>query len=196
MTTEEIIRLVFSFLGGGLVTGILSWIKSSKGERTARKVDHLNNQIRNLYGPLCFFVLQNESFFKLNEEFHNAYTNEYSNKQWSQNNLTQERLKENISQTINVANQYMKLVRANNEKVMDILVKNYAYIDPDDIDIFQQFVVHYSRLKTEQDETGKTITPLEIYRQIGDISFMRPEFIRRVKEQFHSKKTEWETFSS
>jgi len=90
-------------------------------------------------------------------------------------------------------NKYIALVRANNEKVVDILNNNYAYIDPEDSEIFQRFVVNdYSRLKTEEDETGKILTPFEIYLHVGDISFMRPEFIQKVKNSFNAKKVELE----
>ena len=73
---------------------------------------------------------------------------------------------------------------------IEILKSNYSYIDPEDVDIFQQFVVDYNRLKTERDESGRLKTPLEIYQHVGEISFMRPEFIKRVSAKFISKKDE------
>jgi len=41
MTTEEIIRLVFSFLGGGLVVGLLNWLRANQAEKRRRKVSAL-----------------------------------------------------------------------------------------------------------------------------------------------------------
>ena len=73
MGGEEIIRLVISFFGGGLVAGILAWLRAAISERKSRQIDYLNNQIRNLYGPLFFFVSLNENLFKLNDKFHVAY---------------------------------------------------------------------------------------------------------------------------
>lgn len=196
MPSEETIRLIISFLGGGLVAGILNWLKSSISERTSRKVELLSDQIRNLYGPLYFFTAQNENFFKVNEKFHDAYKVEFINQQWSQDNLTRERLQGETSQTIEIANMYIGLVKENNEKVIDILRQNYAHIDPDDVDIFQQFVVDYSRLKTETEENGRMITPMRIYPHIGEIYFMRPEFMERVKAKFQSKKADLERYQT
>ena len=194
MTTQEIIRLIFSFLGGGLVVGILNWVKSSISERTSRKIEELQNQIRHLYGPLYFFTSQNENLFKLNEKFHEAYNAEYSSKEWSQDKHTQEALDKEATITIETANEYIELVKKNNDKIISILTDNYAFIDPDDVDVFQQFVVDYTRLKTEISGTGKRTVPLRIYRRVGDISFMRPAFIERVRSKFNQKRNELKAY--
>ena len=49
-----------------------------------------------------------------------------------------------------------------------------------------------TRLKTETDESGRLKTPFEIYQHLGDISFMRPEFIEAVDKRFNEKKAELE----
>lgn len=77
-----------------------------------------------------------------------------------------------------------------------MLRNNYSYIDIDDVEIFRQLVVGYTRLKIELDESGRLNTPLKIYEHLGNISFMRPEFIKRVKEKFDSKKRELELLMS
>lgn len=33
METEEIIRLIFSFLGGGIVVGLMEWIRLNSNEK-------------------------------------------------------------------------------------------------------------------------------------------------------------------
>ena len=88
------------------------------------------------------------------------------------------------------------MVTKNNESILEILRNNYAYIDPEDVDVFRQIVVDYIRLKTEVDESGRLNTPLRIYEHIGSISFMQPEFIKRVKEKFNAKKTKLDSLTS
>ena len=89
-----------------------------------------------------------------------------------------------------MADEYIEIVKNNNERVISILTENYTFIDHDDVEVFQRFVVDHTRLKTEISENGKRNIPLRIYRRIGDISFMRPEFMERVGNKFHQKRTE------
>lgn len=195
MTTEEIIRLIFSFLGGGLVSGILNWIRLARSEKRARRMTELNEQIRNLYGPLNFFASQNQKCFELNDGILKAYRKEYIEEKYSKDVYTQENLRKETMLTLDIANAYVSLVTQNNEKIIEILRDNYSFVDPEDVDIFQQFIIDYNRLKTERDESGKLKTPLEIYEHVGEISFMRPDFIQRVKTKFDAKKKEIESLS-
>ena len=117
MTTEEIIRLIFSLLGGGLVVAIFDWIRSYFSEKKARKISLLQTKIQNLYGPLQFFTSQNDSFFELYNKFHKAYDAEYTDKKWSQDPTTQENLHKETTKTLDIANEYIKLVAKNNESI-------------------------------------------------------------------------------
>ncbi|MBA7635323.1 hypothetical protein ES703_42924 [subsurface metagenome] len=195
MTTEEIIRLVFSFLGGGLVAGLLDWFRAYRSEKKERKISALQAQIQNLYGPLQFFASQNESYFELNERFLEAYKAEYEKREWSQDETTQKALEKEWMQTLGIANEYLRMVTKNNESILDVLRNNYAYIDSEDVEVFRQLTVDYTRLKTEIGESGLNI-PLRIFRHIGDISFMRPEFIQRTKDKFNAKKRELNSLTS
>ena len=65
------------------------------------------------------------------------------------------------------------------------------YIGPDDVNDSKQ-LIDYTRLKTERDESGKLTTPMQ-YEYIGEISFMRPEFIKMAKDKFGKKKMELES---
>ena len=195
MTSEEIIRLIFSFLGGGLVLGILNWIRVALSEKKDLRIKELNEQIRNLYGPLYFFASQNDKCFRLNDSILKAYRIEYVEEKYSQDEHTQENLRKEATLTLDIANAYVSLVTQNNEKLIEILKNNYSYIDPEDTDVFQQFVVDHNRLKTERDESGRLKTSLEIYHHVGEISFMRPEFIRTVSAKFTAKKNEIDSLS-
>lgn len=186
MSTEEIIRLIFSFLGGGVVVGIIEWIRQISAEKGTRKFDHLNQQLINLYGPLYFFTSQNEVMFSLNEKYGEAYKLEYEDANWSNDKDTQESLKEECQQTIELQNSYIAVVIENNDKILELLKNNYQFIHTDDIKLFQEFITDYTRLKKEKNEDGQLKTPYRIYKRIGSISFMKPEFINRAAERFET----------
>jgi len=188
MSTEEIIRLVFSFLGGGLVAGILTWVRTNRADRIGRRVAFLRAQIEHLYAPLHFFATQNRSFFELNAKLHEAYSLEFVEKKWSNNEATQESIRRQAAATLEVANEYISLVTRNNDRILEILRDNFAYIDDDDVDTFQRFMVDYTRMRTELDPEARLKTPFLIYKHVGEISFMRPEFIERVESKFREKR--------
>jgi|SRR3972149_9634171 len=184
------ISLIVSFLGGGIVSAAINWVRSERADKKERKIKFLDAQLRNLYGPLYYFVSQSEKCFELNDRFHKAYNEEFIQEKWSKNSLTQERLRVRAGQTLELANQYIAKVKSNNHKIKEILDNNYSFIEPDDVDVFMLFNEHYLRFNKEIEESGKLMTPDGIYEKIGDISFLRPEFIDRVKLKFQKKKTE------
>jgi len=184
------LNLIVSFLGGGVVVAILDGIRINKAEKRSRRLATLSEQLQNLYGPLYFFTSQNQRLFDLNDSILKAYQKEYVEEKWSKDEQTQKNLKENTTTTLDLANAYVALATENNDKIIEILKNNYSFIDTDDVDVFQQFVVDYTRLKTERDEKGRLITPDAIYWYIGNISFMRPEFIKKVRTKFNSIKYE------
>jgi len=190
MNNESIVRLIFSFLGGGVVAAILNWIRTNRAEKREGKIGFLDSQIRKLYGPLYYFVSQSEKLFELNKRIMNAYNKEFIGKKFSEDPGTQETVGKRIKETIGIANSYIDEVEKNNEKIKEILDNNYSYIDREDIDVFIKFYEHHIRLQKERDEEKRVKTPFPIYQEVGDISFLRPEFINRVKEKFLKKKAE------
>ena len=185
MSTEELIRLIFSFLGGGTVVGIIEWIRQISAAKELRKFDYLNKQLINLYGPLYFFTSQNEILFKLNEKLGEAHKIEYEDVKWSNDKDTMEGITKESTITNELRNSYMSVAVENNDKILDLLKNNYQFIDTSDVIIFQEFITDYVRFKKEINEDGNIKTPLRIYIRIGSISFMKPEFINRVAEKFN-----------
>lgn len=180
----EVLSLTISFLGGGILVALINWSYAKRAAQKEREINFLDNQIRNLYGPLYFFVSQVEKLLELNSKFHSAYKEELVAKEWSKDEGTKKILDKETTTTLEIANKYVKYVENNNNKIKEILTNNYSYIDPDDVDIFVLFYEHYIRMNTEINEEGRMVTPLRIYNHIGDISFLRPEFIKRVKDNF------------
>lgn len=187
VTPEEIIRLVFSLLGGGLVVGLLNLWHTNRQEHKRRRIESIRSELEELYGPLQFFTSANSQLFNLADKLNEAYTDEYVNKRWSDS--ARESVREAAQQTLDLSNQYIKQVVENNRHILEILTRNYALIDPDDTEVFAQFIVDYTRGKTEYGESGLK-TPFEIYERLGSVSFMRPEFITAVDKRFKAKKAE------
>jgi len=183
----ETLQLIVAFLGGGVLVGIFEWIRTRISEKETRKYDFLTDQIRNLYGPLYFLTAQNEGLFKLYDKFRGAYQKEYVEVEWSQDEDTQKNLKEGMDAFFKISNSYMDIVKENNDKLINIMADNYTYIDPEDIEPFQQFVVDYNRMKNEMDRPDGLRVDLRIYHHIGEISYMRPKFIELIKERFEIK---------
>lgn len=70
---------------------------------------------------------------------------------------------------------------------------NFSLIDVDDVDeLIDNFYQHYIRYQTE----GIGKTAYMVYEHLGAVSFLRPEFIKRAKEKFESKKTHFEAIAS
>lgn len=187
-TYFSIVSLIVSFLGGGISGALINWVRAERAEKKEREIRLLDDQIRKLYGPLYYFITQSEKLFELTHRFHNAYDKEYVKKKYSTEEYTRKVLKEKTKKTLDIANKYISGVESNNLRIKEILDNNYSLIDPDDIELFSVFYEDHIRLLTERNDEGRIETPFEIYERLGNISFLRPEIIERVKEKFLKKK--------
>lgn len=176
-----IVSLIVSFLGGGVVSaGINQWCMWRQ-DVNKEKMRLIELQLQKLYGPLFWHLSRSEKALELSRKILAAGDVEYSGKDSAE---------EDIQKTIGVSNEYVSLVKYNNTKALEILNENYVFIDPDDIDVFNLFYEHYIRLITEFNEQGSKV-PLKIYKRMGDISFLRNEYIGRLKEKYLSKRKKW-----
>lgn len=183
----ETLQLLVVFLGGGVLVGIFEWIRTRISEKEARTYDFIIDQFRNLYGPLYFLTAQNKGLFKLYNDYHEAYKKEYIEVEWSQDKDTQKSLKEEMDDFFKISNSYMDIVKENNDKLIEIMADNYTYLDPEDIESFQQFVVDYNRMKNEIDRPDGAQVHFRTYQHIGKISLMRPKFIKIIEERYKFK---------
>ena len=181
------LQLIISFLGGGILVALINWARTSRSERAARKHEFVKEQMTRVYGPLFFFVGITEAMFGLSDKFHKAYSEHFVDQKWSTEPYTRENLKKETTATLEIANYYVGIVRDNNSKIMDILRENYAYIDPEDTEVFQQFIVDHLRMEREFKVEQPLETPFEIYFKVGEISYARKEFIELVKKRFAEK---------
>ena len=181
------LQLIISFLGGGILVALINWARTARSERTTRKHDFVKEQITKLYGPLYFFVGITEALFALNDKFHKAYHEHFIDQKWSSEPYTRENLRKETDATLQIANHYVGIVRDNNSKILDLLRENYAFIDPEDTEVFQQFIIDHLRMEREVKAEQPLETPLEIYFKVGEISYSRKEFMELVKTKFLEK---------
>lgn len=181
------------FLGGllsGGIGGILvnRWF-IARAEKRQRKLEFIKRQLQDLYGPLYFLTSQNSRLFGLARQIHKAYQEEYVDKQYSQEELAQERVTQGAEKAIEISNQYIQQTKEYNRRIQDLLRKNYHLVDPDDIELLSEHLTDFTRMETAVDESGLQM-PMEIYKHLGGISFMRPQFIELIEKRFLAKQQE------
>ena len=137
-----------------------------------------------------------EKLFELSDNIQKQYKSEYEEKKWSQEKTTQDNLKIETTNTINVSNEYISKVVSNNEVLKKIIEDNFSYSDLDDIEIFKDFIKDFTRHKTEYDENGSVKLPYRIFMNLDNISFLKPEFIERVKSKYEIKKEELKKYQA
>lgn len=181
---------VIALLGGSAAAAVITILYQEKSTSRQRQMEFLNTQLRNLYGPLYFFTSQNERLFKLSRKILGAYNAEFIDKQWAEESMNDVRKEANA--TIDLSNEYVQMVVKNNVKVIEILQKNWQLIDWDDIPIFSQFQVDFIRFKTEVEEKAQrgTRTTFLVHEHLGNISYMRPDMIKRVEDKWEVKRNQ------
>ncbi len=174
--TSPLIWVFITAIFGGLIGSTVTVLSARSLAKKERIHGRLYSQITLLYGPIYYRILQNKVLFELNKKFHEAYDKEIDRKDWSQESDIQKSVGEMADLTISLANNYIDEVVANNEKIKTCLDENFSLCDSEDTEAFTLFYEHYIRFKKEVDSSGKTKTPHMVYKIVGDISFMRPEF--------------------
>jgi hypothetical protein len=172
-------------LGGGATAGLISVWGNAWLERRRRRIELLDSQIRNLYGPLQFFVSGSQGVYRqasiIEQALHKEYGGENAQKHPPQ------RMSDEINAAISVNNEYFAVARENTQRIVDILTNNYPLIEPDDAEMFAQVRMHHLRHKTEFDDSGHLKLPLEVYAHVGDIYSLLPEFAELVNRRFKEK---------
>jgi hypothetical protein len=184
---EEFFKIMAGGFLGALLVAVINWKRVDKTEKEKRHSEYILEQLKNLYGPLCFLSSQNEKLLLLSNEIVTAYGNEFEGKKWGKDPDSQKILSKQIDSTINLANEYAHSIKANNAQIVDILKNKYAFIDDDDIGIMMEFVVDSIRMNKEFEENVWKDIPIEIYFQLGEVSYSRPEFISTIKKKFLMK---------
>lgn len=182
----DIPQLVVSFIGGGAVSAVINWFHANRVAHREQEASFLRDQLARLYGPLHFFTSQNERLFKISEDVQQKYAEHFTGR-WSEQAAVQRSLDEAMTATIALSNSYIERVVENNARVMELLATNWHLVDPDDVEVFSRFQVHYTRYLHEVKQAGRTQIPISIVMKLGPIPFMAPEMIERVRSTFEKQ---------
>ena len=167
---DDAIKTLITFLGGGIIGAAIQWARAARSEREKRHSEYIYEQLQRLYGPLYFLTSINSNLLKLNNTILSAHKDHFDGNKWSNAPETRKSLSKESEATINLANEYISEVVKNNKNIMDMLRDNYSFIDVDDINIFQEFIIDVLRMNKEVEEGRLKEMPFEIYKSLGDIS--------------------------
>jgi len=166
----------------------MNWARVARSERRAMKAERVRAQLQKLYGPLFFVTSQAEKILEISQRHSDGYRIEYIEGKLGH--------RKDAETAIEVNNQYVRQLKELANQAAEIMRGAYSYIDPADSEQFQNVVVDTVRLAIERDESGKLITPLEIYRHVGDMYFFRCDFITLVQRRFREMRDELQALES
>ena len=172
---DEIIRYVLSFVGGGVIAAIINWLRVNNSESKARKAEYLREQINKVYGPANFYLEQNRKLIGLGNKISKAYDVELCQPNWSHDEYTQASVGDEAKRTIDINNSYSKVIFKNNLKLSEIVKENSSYIDIEDSEFFQDFIVNSIRHVTEFEKDKGLVLPSKIYSHLETIYYYKPE---------------------
>lgn len=185
-TYMSIANIVIILLSGSLAGILANHLIIGAVERRKRKLDDIGTQLEKLYAPLYCLIVQNESAFERFREIMQKGGEIYSSRQSPT---------EDVKPTIETANEHInKTVMSNNERIYELVNKNFHLLDDEDVELMESFLKDHNRLNVEVDERTKEIKlPLTVSINIKPVSYGRPELINRVKKRFFEKRQEYNT---
>jgi hypothetical protein len=168
-------------------------------EKRKLRAEYVRGQIDKLYGPLAFFVESSDRHIATNRAIIEAYDQHFGVRwergEYSLDHETQEKLMKQQESVLTTANRYMALVVANNKKSIEILGEGWGWLDVDDIPSAGQYLTDIARHAVEFEEEGRKLPPQFYFvgnpkGSLDIVSFIRPEFIRRIREKLSAKQRE------
>ena len=181
-----------AFIGSGVAVVLLQSYLRRREKIEERQIQDLRDKLDKLYAPLFFFTSLNEECLSQCRKFMSALGAWTGNGKWVQ--TVQDLPSDEMEQAIGIENEYVRLVKENNDQIFSILRENWMFIDPDDLDVFRETILDHLRLKIETEPGGKYKTPYLAYKEMGAIPFMRPEFMERVKKKVMEKQARLGSF--
>ena len=186
MGTEEIVRYVMTFVGGGMAVAIITWMKEARSASRQREVAYLQDQLRSLYGPLHCLTSQNMETMKRSVKLQDAL-NPNNKVGPSEQEIPPARGAE-ADKIIDLSNAYSAKFKENNSRIGQLLEANWSLIDVEDVELFLAFLVDCARMQVEVDEKHAEGLAFRVRQHLGEIYYVRPEFVERVTAQWNAKR--------
>jgi hypothetical protein len=187
---EEIFRYAMSFLGGGMVVAILTWIKEARSAVRQQEVAYLKDQFHVLYAPLHCLTVQNMETFKHTEKLRE--TLHQNIKVESQDPIIPPVTGAEAGKIIEMSSAYMAKITENNTRIRQLLEANWSLIDLEDEEVFVAFLTNCLRMQVEIDEHHAERVPLRVVLRLGDIYYLNTGFLERVTAQWKAKRVRLE----
>lgn len=182
------LEIVLSFLSGGLVVKLLDWIQFSEGVRAQQRIEFLKQQVSDLYGPLYLLARQNLQLFELSTNIDAAYTAEYCDKNWSDDESTRKSISEEAKTTIEVKNRYTSLLIANTKAMCDVIRNCLWMSEADDRPHFETIIQDVTRIETELDGELRGALPFRIETALENIAFARDDVLKYLVAKYKAKR--------
>jgi hypothetical protein len=182
MGTEEIVRSVMIFFTGGMAVAIYNSMKEARQKAVA----NLQEQLRLLYGPLHCLTTQNMEILKFAVKLQESIN---SNSKVAPHEQEIPPARGAVAhKIIELSNTYSAKFKENNARIMQLLEANWSLIDMEDVAPFLAFLADYARMQVEVDEKHGEDVADRVNQHLGDIYYVRPEFVERVKAQWNAKR--------
>jgi exonuclease VII large subunit len=157
----------------------------------SRRADYLRAQLDKLYGPLAFLLESSARCAETNTGIMKAYDEYFK----TFPNLKSDNGKDEMEQTIEIANRYIALIVENNKEAIKILRTGWGWLDKDDIGDAGRYLADIARHIVEFEEEGRRL-PItfysrnEIQNAVELPAFLRPDFVERVRSKLSEKQAE------
>jgi hypothetical protein len=175
-------------IGGLIVAFFNSWRTYVLNQETERR-KYLDRQLSEVYGPLHFYCQIAREYSRYTAELHRVSEKVYGDPEsphlWKSDN----RITDEISQTIVAANQFTDEIRKNNQTIASVLASHWDLVDPSDMMAFQQQALQVTRNEIEF-PAGEWKTPLAVRGSMPPAYFVDPAFSAAVQHRFTEITTE------
>lgn len=177
-------------VGGSLIAAVATSLRA----RRDRQLDHLRQQLQQLYGPLYHYMNTNARVQMHDAELSNVYANSYSGEKATMffERLGQEGFSKELREASDVMNDFAGLWRQNNLKAAQVIENNLHLTEPDDQEAFGQFVLHVVRYAIEIDSDGKVRIPDGMILDAPKLSLFDREWARYVEGKFLRKRADYQ----
>ncbi|MDB5334962.1 MAG: hypothetical protein JWN70_581 [Planctomycetaceae bacterium] len=184
----QFVTLLATFLGGVVAATAWAWLGDDHLERTARHIARLNDQLTSFYGPLRYFVHQNDNLAKLNERHRRAHAQDHASR-WNDERQTEMSADEASTSVLGARNQYTDRIERNNDRMLRLIEDKYSMADPQDFEVLQQFATDLLRIHTEAGAATSDVPRWFLDRE-EPIASYRPAFAEQIRRSCESKSAE------
>lgn len=184
MTVQYAANLVAAFIGGSLVATLISIWAQSRAARIAAERQHLDQAIRQLYGPVVWLLVDIETLLQLNRKVSDA-SDDHFKQRFSES--ARETVAQEIKATIETGNRYVRKIPQNIDQIIETVTSAWHLIDTDDVDVFVDIRRERLRMQVEYEAPERGEMPFEVVIALKGPSYYKPEWLAKIRETFDRK---------